>query len=65
MFREFGESSINATLYFWIDISEASYWGSLDAVITGIKNEFEREGIKIPFPTRRVVTEQSLKQHVF
>ena len=64
VFREFGESSINATLYFWIDTSEAGYWGSLDAVITGIKNEFEREGINIPFPTRRIVTQQPIKQPV-
>jgi small-conductance mechanosensitive channel len=62
VFREFGESSINATLYFWIDTSEAGYWGSLDAVVTGIKSEFDREGIDIPFPVRRVLSPQPLEQ---
>ena len=58
VFQEFGDSSINSTLYFWIDTSEAGYFGSLDAVVKGIKTAFEREGINIPFPIRTIYTQQ-------
>ena len=49
-FNEFGDSAINATVYFWIDTSEAGYFGSVDAVVKGIKRAFEREGVIIPYP---------------
>lgn len=54
VFNEFGDSAINATLYFWIDTSEAGYFGSLDAVVKGVKTAFAREGIDIPFPIQTV-----------
>ena len=54
VFKEFGDSSINATLYFWIDIDEAGYFGSLDSVVKGIKSAFEHEGVNIPYPIRTV-----------
>ena len=56
VFKEFGDSAINATVYFWIDTSEAGFFGSLDAVVKGIKRAFEAEGITIPYPTRTVYT---------
>ena len=62
VFNQFADSAINATLYFWIDVSEAGYFGSLDAVVKGIKEAFEREGIEIPFPIRTMVMQQSKSQ---
>jgi len=47
VFKEFGQGSINATLYFWIDTSEADYFVSIDNVIKGIKRAFEQAGITI------------------
>lgn len=58
VFKEFADSSINATLYFWIDTGEAGYFASLDAVVKGIKEAFDREGINIPFPIRTVYMQQ-------
>jgi len=58
VFKEFADSSINATLYFWIDTDEAGYFGSLDAVVKGIKTAFEQEGINIPYPIRTVYMQQ-------
>jgi len=58
VFKEFADSSINATLYFWIDTDEAGYFASLDAVVKGIKEAFDREGINIPFPIRTVYMQQ-------
>jgi len=54
VFKEFGDSSINATLYFWIDIDETGYFSSLDSVVKGIKTAFEKEEINIPYPIRTV-----------
>lgn len=59
VFKAFGDSSINATLYFWIDTSEAAYFDTLDAATKGVKEVFEREGINIPFPIRTVYMQQA------
>lgn len=56
VFKEFGDSSINATVYFWISTSEAGYFDSLDGVVKGIKAAFDEKGIDIPFPIRTVYT---------
>lgn len=56
VFKEFGDSSINATVYFWISTSEAGYFGSLDGVVKGIKTAFDEKGINIPFPIRTIYT---------
>ncbi len=57
-FSEFGESSINVTLYFWIYTQETDYRSTLDAAIKNIKLAFEQAGINIPYPTRTVYMEQ-------
>jgi len=52
-FTEFGESSLNVLLMYWI----ADYrdkFRVMDAVNTEIKKRFEAEGIEIPFPQRDV-----------
>ena len=64
VFNEFGDSSINATIYFWITISEAGYFDSLDAVVKGIKTAFEREEINIPYPVRTVYTQDSSQKTI-
>jgi small conductance mechanosensitive channel len=57
VFKEFGDSSINATVYFWIDMSKTGYFDALDAAIKDIKAAFEREGINIPYPIRMMYME--------
>lgn len=54
VFEEFGDSSINATLYFWFDPKEAAYYPTLDGAVKGLKVAFEQEGINIPYPIRTV-----------
>lgn len=54
VFKEFGDSAINGTIYFWIDVSEAGYFDTLDATVKGIKLAFDRESIDIPYPIRTV-----------
>jgi small conductance mechanosensitive channel len=59
MFKEFADSSVNATLYFWIDTQAVSYPEALDAAVKGIKVAFEKAGITIPYPIRTVYMSQA------
>jgi len=52
-FREFGESSLNFQLLFWIDKPEAR-GRTIDALNTAIYKEFNKHNIEIPFPQRTV-----------
>jgi len=52
-FRDFGESSLNFQLLFWIDKPEAR-GRTLDALNTFIYKEFNKNNIEIPFPQRTV-----------
>jgi len=52
-FREFGESSLNFQLLFWIDKPEAR-GRTIDALNTTIYKEFNKNNIEIPFPQRTV-----------
>ena len=61
VFSEFADSSINATLYFWIDTGEAGYFASLDAVVKGIKDAFDRESIEIPYPVRTMFVKEKVR----
>lgn len=54
VFNNFGESSIDFTLYFWVDLSQTSYLAALDAAVVRIKTAFERAGINIPYPVRTI-----------
>ena len=57
-FNTMNESSIDFTVYYWINLETADYLESVDAGITGIKTGFEEKGINIPYPTRMVILEK-------
>lgn len=54
-FHTFGDSSINFTLYYWINLRQDSYFQAADMAVPVIKTAFERAGIEIPFPIRTVL----------
>lgn len=59
MFTEFGASSINFILRFWVKNSEEKYFlDSRSAGIIAIKKAFDQEGINIPFPIRTLEFKQ-------
>jgi len=52
-FEEFGDSSINFLLVFWINYpDEPGYLEARSKAIMAIKSAFHKEGITIPFPIR-------------
>jgi len=58
VFHTFADSSINLTLFYWIDNRETRQFQASDLGVPVIKNAFEREGIDIPFPIRTVYMDQ-------
>lgn len=56
VFHAFGESSIDLTIYFWVDLGKNTYLDAQDQAIRAIKRAFDQAEIEIPFPTRYVLT---------
>ncbi|WP_405369729.1 mechanosensitive ion channel family protein [Nonlabens sp. Asnod2-A12] len=61
-YNEFGDSSINFMLRFWVDAKKAKqkHIALSDAVI-GIKKAFDKDGINIPFPIRTLEFNNNLQ----
>lgn len=57
-FHTFADSSINLTLFFWVDNRETRQFQAADLAVPVIKSAFERQGIDIPFPIRTVYMDQ-------
>ncbi|MDX1418771.1 MAG: mechanosensitive ion channel family protein [Rubricoccaceae bacterium] len=52
-YNEFGDSSINFTLRFWIgETGQAAFLRAQSEAMKAIKTAFDREGVTIPFPIR-------------
>ena len=52
--REFGDSSINFLLYFWIDDVRHGRYQAQSEVMFSIWRRFKEKGIEIPFPQRDI-----------
>jgi small conductance mechanosensitive channel len=54
MFHNFGGSTFDLTVYFWITTSETGVAAAKDAGLKAIKQAFEQAQIEMPFPTQTV-----------
>ncbi len=52
--REYGDSSVNFLLVFWLDDVNFGKWGAQSDVMFRIWNSFKAHDIEIPFPQRDV-----------
>ncbi|WP_276253514.1 mechanosensitive ion channel family protein [Halomontanus rarus] len=53
--KEFGDSAILLSVWFWIDRPSAPrWWRARTAAVGAIKDAFEENGIKIPYPQREL-----------
>ncbi|HSM58809.1 MAG TPA: mechanosensitive ion channel [Candidatus Sulfomarinibacteraceae bacterium] len=55
VFKSFGDSSIDFTLFYWVDSRQTPQFRASDMAIPLIKEAFEEAGIDIPFPIRTVL----------
>jgi small conductance mechanosensitive channel len=58
IFNNLGPSTVDFTLYYWVDVSEIGFLDATDAGITGIKGAFEQAGIDMPYPTQTLNVRQ-------
>lgn len=54
IFHTFADSSINLSLFYWIDGSATPQFRASDLAIPALKKAFAEAGIRIPFPIRTV-----------
>jgi small conductance mechanosensitive channel len=58
VFRNFGDSSINFTVFYWVDTAQIGLFAAQDAGLKLIKRAFQEQGIEIPYPIRTVMMKQ-------
>jgi len=58
VFHTFDDSSINFTLYYWIDLAAIDYLSAKDEGVKRIHQAFADAGIDIPYPIRTIVQKQ-------
>ncbi len=56
-FENFGESTIDFTLYYWVDTDAGDVVEARDEGVRALKTAFEREAIVLPYPTLTVLTD--------
>ncbi len=55
IFSQFGESTIDLKVLYWIDTGEAGVFQAQDEGVRSIKEAFEDRGIGMPYPTRTIL----------
>lgn len=58
IFRNFGDSSINFAVLYWVDTTQVSIFAAQDAGVKLIKQMFEKHNINIPYPIHTVLMQQ-------
>ena len=56
LFQGYGDSSMNLTVFFWIDTTKSDPFQARDTALLSIYAAFNRANINIPFPTHTLLT---------
>ena len=54
LFQNFGSSTLDLTIYFWISTSQTNVAAAKDAGLKAIKGAFDEKQIEMPYPTQTV-----------
>lgn len=67
-YEEFGDSSINFSIRFWIEADHPTFLAARSKAIKAIKQSYDENGITIPFPIRTldfgIVGGETLSEHL-
>lgn len=63
VFHTFGGTTIDLTIYYWIDLKSASYWEGQSGGLMAIDAAFEAAGIEMPYPTQKLLVERPTKDN--
>lgn len=58
LFHTFGASSIDLTVFFWVDTTVNPHTVAKDAALTRIQQAFRKRGIEVPYPIQLVRTQE-------
>jgi small-conductance mechanosensitive channel len=58
VFQNFGDSTIEFTLYYWINAHNTDLFNVQNAVFLAINDVFAEKGIEIPYPIQTVLMKQ-------
>jgi small conductance mechanosensitive channel len=59
IFDNFGDTTFNLKLLFWVDTEKISSPAAKDAGLVAIKGAFEGSGIEMPYPTQTLLISQA------
>lgn len=59
VFNNFGASSIDFTLYYWVDTKAQGILDARDQAVVRINTAFVEKGIEIPYPVQTVITKNN------
>lgn len=60
VFSQFGESTIDFKVLYWIDTGEAGVLQAQDEGVRAIKKAFEEQGIEMPYPTHTILMAEAV-----
>ncbi len=58
VYTGFGDSSIDFTVYFWVDTRKHGLLEAKDAIILAVNQAFREKGIDMPYPTQTILLKQ-------
>jgi small-conductance mechanosensitive channel len=61
IFNNFGDTTIDFIVYYWVDLEVGDYLDSIDLAFRGINTAFSEKGIEMPYPVRTILLENKEK----